>query len=159
MKTTLIIILICLPIFCLNTCSSKPEELSKADMKKIVDENNQLLKEYFQNQDIEKLANLYSDSAKLSPNGSGFVIGRDSIRAFWAEDFKTSKVLDMQTNTLTIDGNSLVIYETGKATSKIMYMDTLYTPTVKYINVWVKQPNGKYLLDIDFWNRDVPKKN
>jgi ketosteroid isomerase-like protein len=159
MKKALIIFLTCLPIFYLYTCSSKPDELSKADMKKIVDENNQLLKKYFQNQNIEKLANLYTDSAKLCPNGSGFVIGRDSIRAFWTEDFKTAKVLDMKTNTLTINGNSLVIYETGKTTSKIMYKDTLYTPTVKYINVWVKQPNGKYLLDVDFWNKDVPKLN
>jgi ketosteroid isomerase-like protein len=138
-------------------CAPKANELTKEEMMKIVDSNNLLLKECFEKQDIEKLANIYCESAKLSPNGGNFVVGRDSIKAFWADDFKTSKVLDMQTTTLTVDGNSDIIYETGKTTSKIIYMDSIYTPTVKFINVWVKQSDGKFHLDVDFWNKDIPK--
>jgi ketosteroid isomerase-like protein len=158
MKENTSLMLICLVILYLSGCSPKPAELSKVEMIKIVDSNNLLLKQYFENQDIENLADMYSDSAKLSPNGGNFVIGRDSIKAFWAEDFKTSKVLDMQTNTLTVDGNSNIIYETGKTTSKILYMDSIYTPTVKFINVWVKQQDGKFHLDVDFWNKDEAKR-
>jgi ketosteroid isomerase-like protein len=158
MRKTKIIIAICIAILTVSACSMKQGDLTKAEMRKIVDDNNLKLKEYFEKQDIENLANMYCDSAKLSPNGGNFVIGRDSIKAFWAEDFKTSKVLDMQTNTLTVNGNSNVIYETGKTTSKILYMDSVYIPTVKFINVWVKQANGKFLLDVDFWNKDEVKK-
>jgi len=156
MKTKIYFSLFFIAFFCSTACNNN-NELTKEEMKKIVDSNNLLLKQYFQNQDIENLANLYSDSAKLSPNGGSFVRGRKNIKEFWSEDFKTSKVIDMQTNTLTVDGNSNIIYETGITTSKIMYNDSLYTPTVKFINVWVKQSDGNFLLDVDFWNKDKAK--
>ena len=94
-------------------------------------------------------------AAKLSPNGSRFIIGRDSIKSFWKEDFKSSKVLKMETLVLTINGDENYIYETGKAFSEILYNDSVYHARVKYINVWRKQPNGDYKLDVDFWNKDM----
>ena len=135
-------------------CNKSEIKLSKEEMKQIVENRNADLAECFKASDAEKLALIYSDSAKLSPNGLNFVYGRNSIKAFWAEDFITSHVIEMNTDVLTIDGNSEIIYETGIATSKIMYNETLYNARVKYINVWRKQPNGGYLLDIDFWNKD-----
>jgi len=135
------------------SCGNSELSLSKEEMKGIVESRNAQLAECFKSSDAERLSLMYSDSAKLSPNGSNFVYGRDSIKAFWAEDFKSSKVIEMNTDVITIDGNIEVIYETGLASSKIMYKDSLYNVTVKYINVWRKQPNGSYLLDIDFWNK------
>jgi ketosteroid isomerase-like protein len=157
MKTNTCDFFFILLIISMVGCVSKGKELTKDEMMKIVDCNNLLLKDCFENQDIEKLANIYCESAKLSPNGGNFIVGRDSIKAFWADDFKTSKVLDMQTKTLTVDGNAEIIYETGKTTSKIRYMDSIYTPTVKFINVWVRQADGKFHLDVDFWNKDMPR--
>jgi len=122
-------------------------------MRSIVESRNEQLAECFKSGDVERLALMYSDSAKLCPNGYHFIYGRDSIKAFWAEDFKTSKTIEMHTNILTIDGNIEVIYETGLATSNIIYNDSIYNPTVKYINVWRRQSDGSYLLDIDFWNK------
>ena len=143
-------------VFLLISCKSSNTQISKSDLRKIVEARNTKLAECFKSGDADKLALMYADSAKLSPNGLNFVYGRDSIRAFWAEDFKTSKVVEMDTKVMTIDGNSDVIYETGITTSKIIYMDTMYIPTVKYINVWRKQTDGSYLLDIDFWNKPKP---
>lgn len=130
------------------------QNISKAEMRKIVENQNEKLELCFKEGNAEKLAQMYSDSAKLCPNGSHFVIGRDRIKAFWADDFKTSKVLEMSTDIQTIDGNTDVIYEIGKTTSKILIDDSLYVPTVKYINVWCKQSDGSYKLDVDFWNKD-----
>jgi ketosteroid isomerase-like protein len=138
----------------LTIFACKNQNISKDEMLKIVANQNEKLEACFKEGNAEKLAQMYADSAKLCPNGYGFVIGRDRIKAFWAEDFKTSKVLEMKTDVQTIDGNIDVIYETGKTTSKILIEDSLYVPTVKYINVWRKQPNGSYKLDIDFWNKD-----
>lgn len=134
-------------------CNEPNKMLSKKEMKEIVDSRNTMLGECFKSGDAERVAAMYCDSAKLSPNGSPFVHGRKNIRDFWVEDFKTSKTLDMSTKVLTIDGNRDIIYETGLASSKIMYKDSLYNVTVKYINVWRRQPDGNYLLDIDFWNK------
>jgi ketosteroid isomerase-like protein len=70
------------------------------------------------------------------------------------DDFKSSKTLKMETNVLTIEGDENLIYETGITSSQILYNDSVYHPWVKYINVWCKQPNGDYKLDVDFWNKD-----
>ncbi len=146
------ITLIVIAIFCFS-CKNLEVKLSKEDMRDIVESRNAQLGLCFKSGDVERLALMYADSAKLSPNGSDFVYGRDSIKAFWAEDFKSSKVIEMNTTVLTIDGNSKIIYETGIAKSKILYNDSIYNVAVKYINVWRKQQNGEYLLDIDFWNK------
>lgn len=135
-------------------CRQSGSDLTKLEMQNIVEQQNKLLEKYFIESNIDGLALLYADSAKLSPNGGNFVFGRDRIKLFWANDFKESKVLEMKTNVLTIDGNAEVIYETGKTDSKILYNDSIYLAHVKYINVWRKQSDGSYKLDIDFWNRD-----
>jgi ketosteroid isomerase-like protein len=149
-----------IPIICLLvSCQQPGHKISKAEMRNIVEKQNDSLETFFKEGNADKLAAMYTDSAKLSPNGGNFVVGRDSIKAFWAEDFKSSKLLEMKTTVLTIDGNEDVIYETGKAVSKFLINDTVpYEAKVKYINVWKKQLNGSYKLDIDFWNKDAPVK-
>lgn len=130
------------------------QKISTEKLKEIVEKQNELLGNYFKSGDAEKVASLYTDSAKLSPDGNDFVLGRDSIKAFWKNDFKSSKLIEMKTEVLTTSGTEEVIYETGKTTTKSLYKDSVYTFTVKYVNVWLKQADGTYKLDIDFWNND-----
>ena len=143
-------------IFLMASCSdhvgkTKPD-LSK--MREIVKNRNALLEDCFKTGNAEKLAALYTDSAKLSPDGGDFVIGRKKIKDFWKKDFKAAKLVGMKTEVLTTNGTEDLIYETGKTTTQTLYKDSVYTFKVKYINIWVKQPDGKYQLDIDFWNKD-----
>lgn len=143
----------------LYTCERlSPTNISVSDMRLIAKKQNALLEQCFKEGNAEKLAALYADSAKLSPNGGDFVVGRENIKNFWAEDFKTSKTLEMTTHVLTTNGNRDVIYETGKTQTRFLYQDSVYTVSVKYINVWVRQKDGTYKLDIDFWNKDLAGK-
>jgi ketosteroid isomerase-like protein len=150
-----LLFLTALILICLLSCKHSAESLSKAEMRAIVEKQNEILGNCFTTGDADQLAEIYSDSAKLSPNGSRFITGRDSIKSFWKEDFKTSKVLKMETLVLTINGDENYIYETGKAFSEILYNDSVYHARVKYINVWRKQSDGAYKLDVDFWNKDA----
>ncbi|HQW11689.1 MAG TPA: hypothetical protein PLP06_06050 [Saprospiraceae bacterium] len=129
-------------------------KIDKIKLKEIVTKQNNLLERYFKSGDAEQLALIYTDSAKLSPNGTDFILGRDSIKAFWMKDFKSSRLLEMSTDVLTTSGNEDIIYETGKTKTQSLYKDSVYNFTVKYINVWIKQPDGEYKLDVDFWNED-----
>ncbi len=97
---------------------------------------------------------MYTSEAKLSLNGYDFVNGRNSIHQLWKEDMINSKVLKMTTNTLTVDGNLDAIYETGKTQLKLTFKDSIFNTTVKYCNIWRKQADGFYLLDVDFSNAD-----
>jgi ketosteroid isomerase-like protein len=130
----------------------REHSLSKTEMRSILHERNEKLGEYFKAGDIEKLVTMYSDSAKLCPNGADIYIGRESIRKFWTAASEGSKLLEMNTETLTVDGNADLIYETGKTTTKTLYQDSVYVSTVKFANVWKKQADGSYLLDVDIWN-------
>ena len=96
---------------------------------------------------------MYSDSAKLCPNRSSDIyVGRDAIRKFWSAAAEGSKLLEMNTETLSVDGSSDVIYETGITTTRNFYRDSVYVSKVKFANVWKKQADGTYLLDVDIWN-------
>ncbi len=141
-------------LFC--SCNSNKKQLSTEELHRIAKRQNEMLSECFTTANIDQLAEMYTDSAKLSPNGLDFVFGRDNIKAFWANDFSTSQIIEMKTEVLTIDGNKDIIYETGKTDNKILYNDSVYHARIKYINVWKKQEDGSYKLDVDFWNRDMP---
>jgi ketosteroid isomerase-like protein len=144
-----------LTVFFYCSCKNSSQIVSREKLKAIVEKQNEALENCFTTGNADKLAEMYTDSAKLSPNGSRFITGRDSIKLFWTEDFKTSKVLKMETLVMTINGDENLIYETGKAFSDILYNDSVYHARVKYINVWSKQPDGNYKLDVDFWNKDA----
>ena len=151
-KILLLIIAVLTMLFV--SCKQNVKSFSNSSLRAIVEKQNEALESCFKDGNANKLADMYADSAKLSPNGFHFIKGRDSIRVFWIEDFKTSKVLKMETNILTVDGNEYFIYETGITISEILYNDSVYRPRVKYINIWCRQTDGKYKLDVDFWNKD-----
>jgi ketosteroid isomerase-like protein len=132
----------------------RQRELSKTDMRHILHQQNEKLGEFFKAGDAAQIATMYSDSAKLCPNRNGEIyIGREAIRKFWTEATSDgSKLQEMITETLTVDGDVNVIYETGMTTTKTLYKDSLYTSKVKFANVWKRQPDGNYLLDVDIWN-------
>jgi ketosteroid isomerase-like protein len=133
----------------------QPAKLSESELKEILHQQNEKLEAAFKSGDVEKLALMYSPEAKLSGDGEAEIhTGRDAIKKFWATAMEGSQLVDMETSTQSIDASGDVIYETGKVTSKVKYQDSVYTSTAKYVNVWKKQPDGSYLLEIDTWNRD-----
>ncbi|MEQ1585393.1 MAG: nuclear transport factor 2 family protein [Cyclobacteriaceae bacterium] len=121
-------------------------------MRKIVHAYNEKLEQSFLKQDISALDELYSANARLCPDGDTFYTGTEEIINFWKQDFATSKLLNMTTNTLSVSGNADVIYETGITQTEILYKDSVYKNSVKFINVWRLQSNQSYRLAIDFWN-------
>jgi ketosteroid isomerase-like protein len=126
--------------------------MGKADMQQIVHDRNERLGLYFKSGNIDSLVLMYADSAKLCPNGADIFIGRDAIKKFWSAALKDSKILDMQTETVTVDGNREVIYETGRATTTFRVGDSTQTFAVKFANVWKRESDGQYRIDVDIWN-------
>lgn len=133
--------------------SCQPKSLSKSEIEKILHERNEKLAELFKEGDAAKLSMMYSDSAKLCPNHEGLFVGRKAIEEFWRKDLESgAKVIEMNTETITVDGTMDVLYETGKTTTRTLYKDSVYTFKVKFANIWKRQSDGNYLLDVDIWN-------
>lgn len=139
--------------FLFSVVACQEQKFSQTEMRQILHERNEKLGEYFKEGDVSKLVTMYSDSAKLCPNGAEKVyIGREQIQKFWTAASEGSKLVEMNTETLTVDGTWDVIYETGITTTKTLYKDSVYESTVKFANVWKRQADGNYLLDVDIWN-------
>lgn len=134
----------------LSACSSSG--LTESQMKEIVNGKNAILEESFLEQDTTQLKDIYAEDARLSPNGDDFYVGRKAIIKFWAKDFQSSKLVKMSTNTLSVSGDEEVIYETGITSVEYMLNDSLRKSSVKFVNVWRRQPDPSYKLAIDFWN-------
>ena len=134
--------------------SCQNQSLSKEEMTKIVKAGNDRLTYLFKKGNADSLALMYTSEAKLSLNGYDFSNGRNAIHQLWKEDMVNSKVLEMTTKTLTVDGNKEVIYETGKTLLKLTFKDSVFTTSIKYCNIWRWQPDGSYKLDVDFSNAD-----
>jgi ketosteroid isomerase-like protein len=125
-------------------------------MEAIVHDNNTRLEKCYLAGDADILAEMYDDNAKLSPDGDNFYVGKQKIVAFWKENLAAAKITAMRTNTMSVSGNSEVLYETGITYSETLYKDSLYKNTVKFVNIWKRQPNKSWKLVVDFWND--PKK-
>lgn len=133
--------------------SCKEERLSAGQMREILHERNEKLGAFFKEGDADKLASMYTDSAKLCPNGAYEIfVGKPAIRNFWSRSMKDSRLLDMKTETLTVDGSGDYIYETGRTKTRVKHQDSVYVTEVKFANVWKRQSDGTYLLDVDIWN-------
>ncbi len=133
------------------------DQISKEEMKRIVDNNNDILGRYFINGNADSLTSMYTKTAVVAPNGDDFYNGNDQILEMYKNDLPGYKILKMETKTLRIEGDRNVIYETGKTYLTINVDDSVYNTHVKYCNVWRLQKDGTYKLDIDIWNRDKIK--
>ncbi|SKC75783.1 YybH family protein [Ohtaekwangia koreensis] len=140
-------------VICILLGGCQRATLSVSEMREILHERNEKLSALFKEGNAEKLVTMYTDSAKLCPNGGYEIyIGKNAIKRFWSDALNGSELLDMKTQTLSIDGSGDYIYETGRTTTKTKYQDSVYTSEVKFANVWKKQSDGTYLLDVDIWN-------
>ena len=141
-------------LFSMLLLACQDQNLSKDEMSGIVKAGNDRLGYLFKKGDADSLALMYTSEAKLSLNGYDFTMGRLAIQQFWKDDMINSHVLEMNTQTITVDGTKELIYETGKTSLKLTYKDSVITTTVKYCNIWRLQSDGSYKLDVDFSNSD-----
>jgi len=137
----------------INSCGPvkrSDNPISKADMMKIVKENDKKFSTGIQTKNAQFIADIYSDSAQYIQNHLRIVEGKDSILKEW-EGFMNlkEKPLDLILTFHDVRGNREIIYETGEGY-------TLLGDSSKwefnYVNVWRLQKDGSYKLEIDTYN-------
>ena len=150
MKKYIVLFILCL----LSLQCSKNNWISTEEMRKIVDERNNKLGRFFIMGNADSLASMYTGSAVVAPHGDEFYSGSEEILSMYRKDFRDAKILQMRTETMRVEGNKEVIYETGKAYLTINFQDSTYDTHAKFCNIWRLQDDGTYKLDVDIWNRD-----
>ena len=124
--------------------------ISKAEMLKIVRNNDDKFSEGVRTKNANLLADIYSDSAQYVQPGRTIIVGKDSIRNDWQNFILLKeKPVDLILNVREVRGNREIIYETGNGFTLLSYSSRW---KFNYVNVWRLQTDGSYKLEIDTYN-------
>lgn len=134
-------------IFC-----KKEVQLTAQYEKEIVLKNIDAFSKAYMNADFETIANSYSIDAKIFPNNSDIIDGREAIKEMWIIK-DGSKVLKHKVTPLEIKFLGDYAYDfgyyEGESESKEGKKSTFKG---KYVIVW-KKIDGKWKMYLDIWNK------
>jgi uncharacterized protein (TIGR02246 family) len=105
--------------------------------------------------DWEALAALYAEDVVLMPPNGPVVEGRVAIQDF-LESFPF--ITQFAVTIVQIDGRGDLAFVRG-TNSMTLIVEGTSEPihiTGKYVEIWRKQPDGKWLIAVDIWNSDLP---
>ena len=126
--------------------------LSDADVQALRDLDDQQAKAINAG-DWAKVASLYATDAVLMESNMPVVNGRDKIQALYAPLGKTREV------TITpqqIEGRGDLAYIRGMSMTKGTRNGSAFSVQGKYIEIYKKQPDGKWAMIQDISNADEP---
>ncbi len=111
---------------------------------------------HIQSQHADSVVTLYKSNAVFMSPGEASTLGKDQIKTWYQNAFDfglrtihyTIKDLNAD-DVYVIESGSVVVGLTAPES------DTLQYENYKYIHVWEKQDNGKYLIVKKMWNNDV----
>jgi uncharacterized protein (TIGR02246 family) len=112
--------------------------------------------EAFASADGAKVATeLFTEDARLLPEGSPMVVGRDAVAKFFQEGFDAGvRGLELGLIAVEMVGDDTMI-ETGTATVTVPGEDGKETrANLKALVVWKKEADGVWRMDQDMWNSD-----
>jgi uncharacterized protein (TIGR02246 family) len=141
-------------------CSSRPESSNSSDvaLRATIDSAATRLLSALRTDNADSLLALMADDVVLMPPNEGVLKGRAEVRA-WYDRFRTQ----MRTTSLTI-GDREVLVADDWATEIATFEWTL-APTAggspvsdrgSYIQVWRRQPDGRWLFSREVWNSTAP---
>ena len=107
--------------------------------------------------DLEATVAFYADNAVLLPPDEAAATDKASIRASWAGAFSALDTISWEVTRIEVAKSGDLAYLTGKwkATAKGPH-GTAIPSTGKLLEVWEKQPDGKWKCIADTYNNDAP---
>ncbi|HCR48120.1 MAG TPA: hypothetical protein DIW24_00705 [Bacteroidetes bacterium] len=145
--------LVFLLVWLLSSCQTPPgaESATIIKTRETVSRGNNRFRKAIQNQNPTQIAALYTSQARFSAPNQGFVVGRSHLEAWWKKQM--NDVLDLRKQSLTVNGNEFMIYETGLAYWKVRsHLSLRKWQVTTYLQVWRVQSDGTFLLDAEVWN-------
>lgn len=101
--------------------------------------------------DEAALAELYTENAHLMMHGAPTYVGRESIQAFWVEDFKENNPLTILTVTHSVDGVDMILVHGNYQV--INRNDGTPLGFGRFAHIWTLGDSGDWRLDRDLWNQ------
>jgi len=105
--------------------------------------------------DLDGVAAVYSDDAKLLPSDMAMINGKPAIKAMWADMLKTSDKIAWKAVTVEASGDLGYVVGTYELDSK----DAQGKPIVeigKMSEIFKRQPDGSWKAIVDMFSPDAP---
>lgn len=131
--------------------SCKKENLTNSDLK-IIEKNTLAFSKAYVNRDYESLVNFYTSDAKIFPNNTPIISGRDAIKKQWIlpEDVK---ILHHKVTPSEITIDNQYAYDYGVYEGKTLTKEKKEVSWKgKYVIVW-KKIDTDWKIYLDIWNR------
>lgn len=121
-----------------------------------IEEENKKFGEGFRQGDAGKIAELYTDQARLLPPNHDLIKGKEGIKAFWAGAMQMG-VKDVVLSSVDVMIMGDYVCEIGeyRLTIQSERQDTMEDQG-KYLVIWKQENQGTWKLHIDIWNTSKP---
>ncbi len=107
--------------------------------------------------DLNGTLSYYSDDAVLLPPNAPVANTKDATRAIWAELTAPSVAISWQASKVEVAKSGDLAYSIGSYTLAMQDpQGKLISDKGKFMEVWKKQPDGKWKAVADTYNSDLP---
>ncbi len=134
-------------------CAPAPAQLSPADLSAIGEVSDAFLKGVLA-RDFAAVAGLYLEDAVLNPPNQPPVKGRAAVRTF-LESFPPVREFKATRDQVDGRGDLAFVYGTYSMTVAPEGAPEI-KDAGKYVEIWRKQADGRWLIAVDIFNSDLP---
>jgi uncharacterized protein (TIGR02246 family) len=150
---TIFFVRFCIAAVALLLFSCKPA-VNVEEVKKEIEEANKRQVEGFAKKDMAMMTANYAADAVILPQNGRMVSGSDQIQAFFKEMMGMMSDFKFQSKKFEVSGD--LAYEFGSYTGMFQMPGMgAMADTGKFLTVWKKQANGKWMIAADIFNTDM----
>ena len=143
---------LCFGICLLGCATTTQQPVSALDSARTgIEEGNRLLIAAVQVGNGDRVATVFTDDATILPfRQAGLIVGRAAIAEYWGKRLATSRMLEFELRTLSVDASGNLAYEIG--TNRIRSQTGSFEPvtvTGRYLAVWRRGADGTWRIQAD----------
>jgi uncharacterized protein (TIGR02246 family) len=137
----------------LTSCGAPPTNV--ADVRKAIEEADAQQMAAFASKDIAGMTANYAPDAVILPQNGPAVSGKENLEASFKE--MANMMSDMKWSITKFDASGDIAYEVGTYTANIQMPGMpAMADKGKFVTVWKRQADGKWLIVVDIFNTDLP---
>jgi ketosteroid isomerase-like protein len=153
-----LVLLLCFTFSCQQYVEEVAEE---PGVKPLSDEDVAAIKKLLADQaplilagDWEGYGQLFTEDVMIMPPNTPLMKGR----AVWGQMFGGATFTEFNSNLIEVHGYGDIAYGRGTVTLTFQFegAEESISESAKWIAIFRKQPDGKWLIAVDIWNSDLP---
>lgn len=139
---------------------SENHSINTDELKAQINKLDSNYSHHIASQHADSVITLYKNEAVFMSPGESSTVGKENIKNWYLNAFDFGlRSLSYEIKELIADGTYVIESGRVKVGLTAPESDTLQYENYKYLHVWEKQENGKYLIVRKIWNNDVAEIN